>query len=119
MHPLIPIIGGIVDKLIPDKAAADAAKLKLFELEQGRQLAELDAAKSIIVAEAQGSWLSASWRPILMLTFGALIVARWLGFSAPELSEEEVLKLWDIVQLGIGGYVIGRSGEKIAAIMKK
>jgi hypothetical protein len=24
-----------------------------------------------------------------------------------------VLKLWDIVELGIGGYVIGRSAEKI------
>jgi hypothetical protein len=25
-----------------------------------------------------------------------------------------VLKLWDIVQLGLGGYVIGRSIEKVA-----
>jgi hypothetical protein len=49
-----------------------------------------------------------------MLTFGALIVARWLGYSAPGISEAEVLKLWDIVQLGLGGYVIGRSAEKIA-----
>lgn len=24
-----------------------------------------------------------------------------------------MLKLWDIVQLGLGGYVIGRSAEKI------
>jgi len=24
-----------------------------------------------------------------------------------------VLKLWDIVQLGLGGYVIGRSVEKV------
>jgi hypothetical protein len=45
--------------------------------------------------------------------FGALIVARWLGWSAPNLSQDEVLKLWDIVQLGLGGYVIGRSVEKV------
>jgi hypothetical protein len=49
-----------------------------------------------------------------MLTFGGLIVARWLGWSAPGISEAEVLKLWDIVQLGLGGYVIGRSIEKVA-----
>jgi hypothetical protein len=49
-----------------------------------------------------------------MLTFTALIVARWLGFSAPGISDAEVLKLWDIVQLGLGGYVMGRSVEKIA-----
>jgi hypothetical protein len=48
-----------------------------------------------------------------MLTFGALIVARWLGYAAPGLSETEVTKLWSIVELGIGGYVIGRSAEKI------
>jgi hypothetical protein len=29
------------------------------------------------------------------------------------LSEAEYLKLWSIVELGLGGYVIGRSAEKI------
>ena len=48
-----------------------------------------------------------------MLTFVALIVARWLGWSAPGLAEAEALKLWDIVEIGLGGYVIGRSAEKI------
>ncbi len=72
------------------------------------------AAGDIIKAEAQSDhFLAACWRPILMLTFGALIVARWLGWSAPGISEAEVLKLWDIVQLGLGGYVIGRSFEKV------
>jgi hypothetical protein len=54
-----------------------------------------------------------------MLTFGGLIVARWLGWSAPGISDAEVLKLWDIVQLGLGGYVIGRSAEKIAPSIAK
>ncbi len=64
--------------------------------------------------EAQGqSWLQRTWRPITMLTFVALIVARWLGWSAPNLSQAEALKLWDIVEIGLGGYVIGRSAEKV------
>ena len=58
-----------------------------------------------------------------MLTFGGLIVARWFGWAAPNLSEAEYLKLWSIVELGIGGYVIGRSAEKvfptIAQVLKK
>ena len=58
-----------------------------------------------------------------MLTFGGLIVARWLGWSAPNITEAEVLKLWSIVELGLGGYVIGRSVEKvvpaIAGALKK
>ena len=37
---------------------------------------------------------------------------RWLGWSAPGISEAEALKLWNIVEIGLGGYVIGRSAEK-------
>ena len=48
-----------------------------------------------------------------MLVFTGLIVARWFGWSAPNLSEAEYIKLWDIVELGLGGYVVGRSVEKI------
>ena len=49
-----------------------------------------------------------------MLFFAGLVGARWFGYSAPNMSEAEVMKLWDIVQLGIGGYTIGRTVEKVA-----
>jgi len=65
------------------------------------------------------SWLQRTWRPITMLVFVGLIVARWLGWSAPNLGEAEVLKLWDIVEIGLGGYVIGRSAEKILPTVVK
>lgn len=72
------------------------------------------AAAEVVKAEAQGqSWLQRTWRPITMLVFVGLIVARWLGWSAPNLGDAEVLKLWSIVEIGLGGYVIGRSAEKI------
>lgn len=112
---LVPILGKALGNLIPDPAVKAQA-----EAEIAKQLlassAELErAAGDIVLAEAKSEhFLAASWRPILMLTFGGLIVARWLGYSAPGISEAEVLKLWDIVQLGLGGYVIGRSAEKIA-----
>jgi len=48
-----------------------------------------------------------------MFVFVALIVARWLGWSAPNLSRAGALKLWDIVEIRLGGYVIGRSAEKV------
>ncbi|MCK4409126.1 MAG: hypothetical protein KAW67_03525 [Candidatus Eisenbacteria sp.] len=38
---------------------------------------------------------------------------RRLGWSAPNLTEAEALKLWDIVEIGLGGYVIGRTAEKV------
>ena len=113
--------GKLIDRLWPDPAQRDAAKLKLMELQQSGALAQLAAetelskgAADIVKTEAaSGNLLTSSWRPITMLVFVVLIVARWFGWAAPNLQPAEYLKLWDIVQLGLGGYVIGRSVEKI------
>jgi len=111
---LIHVIGDVLDKVIHDTVAQAEAKVKLMELAQKGEFAEMNARADIIKAEASSeSWLAQSWRPILMLTFGALIVARWMGFAAPGISDAEILKLWSIVELGLGGYVIGRTAEKI------
>ena len=112
---LIPVLGDIIGKLFPDPKLAQEAKLKLFEMQQAGQLKELDGAIQIITAEANGSWLQRNWRPILMMIFASLIVARWFGWTASNLQQEEYTQLWSILQLGIGGYVIGRSVEKTAA----
>lgn len=111
---LFPIVGDVIRRLFPDPAEAAKAQLEI-QMELMKRQAELEtAAADIVKAEASSEhWLTATWRPILMLTFGGLIVARWLGFSAPGLAEAEVIKLWSIVELGIGGYVIGRSAEKV------
>ena len=119
---LTSVIPSLLDKLFPDPKAAGEAKLKLMELQQSGALAELEASTKIALAgsevvkveAASTHWLAANWRPIIMLTFGGLIVARWFGFAAPNLTEAEYLKLWSIVEFGLGGYVIGRSVEKIA-----
>ena len=112
---LLPVLGDLFRRWFPDPAEAAKAQQDMVLALLSQQGALNAAAGDIIKAEAQSEhWLAACWRPILMLTFGALIVARWLGWSAPGISEAEVLKLWDIVQLGLGGYVIGRSIEKVA-----
>ena len=112
-------IGGkIIDKIFPDPTERDKAKLQLLEMQQRGELAEFTARADIVKTEASSDhWLAATWRPILMLTFGALIVARWFGWAAPNLSEAEYIKLWSIVELGLGGYVIGRSVEKTAPLI--
>ena len=104
----------IIDRLWPDPAQRDAAKLALLEMTQKGELAEFTGRAEIVKTEAASEhWLAADWRPLMMLTFGALIVARWFGWAAPNLTEAEYIKLWSIVELGLGGYVIGRSAEKI------
>lgn len=105
----------LIDRLLPDENAKAAARLELMKMAQEGELRELTARAEIIAAEAKSeSWLAQSWRPITMLVFTALIVTRWLGWSAPGIGEAEVLQLWRIVELGLGGYVIGRTAEKIA-----
>ena len=100
--------GKLLDKFFPDADAEMKEKMNQF-------LAVFTAQAQIVQAEASSSnWLASSWRPITMLTFVVLIEARWFGWAAPNLAEAEYLKLWDIVQLGLGGYVIGRSVEKVA-----
>ena len=83
------------------------------------KLAESQA--SVIIAEAQGSsWAQRNWRPILMLTFGYIVFHNYVltplavaaGFDVPIL--EIPGGMWALLTTGVGGYVIGRSGEKIA-----
>lgn len=110
---LAPILGKIVGNLFPDPEAKAKAESEVMAQLLAHQGQIEQAAASIIKTEAASKhWLAANWRPLLMLTFGGLIVARWFGWAAPNLSEAEYLALWDIVQLGIGGYVVGRSAEK-------
>lgn len=114
---ILDVGGKLLDKFFPDADAEMKGKMQQF-------LAVFTAQAQIVQAEASSSsWLASSWRPITMLTFVALIVARWFGWAAPNLAEAEYIKLWSIVELGLGGYVIGRSVEKvvpaIADAMKK
>jgi hypothetical protein len=128
---LIPILGPLLGQVVKSVFPNAEDELKRLELQNQIQLALINnsaaietAAASIVRAEAESEhWLTASWRPILMLVFGALIVARWFGWTAPGITEAVELKLWGILEIGIGGYVIGRSVEKaapaVAAALKK
>ena len=76
----------------------------------------LKSKANIISAEANGkSWLQRNWRPITMLTFLALVVCDSLGLLPFRLAEDA----WDLLKIGLGGYVVGRSAEKIAAPVAK
>lgn len=70
----------------------------------------LDSKAKIITAEATGqSWIQRNWRPITMLTFLVLVVLDSFGVLASPLAPEA----WTLLQIGLGGYVVGRSAEKI------
>jgi hypothetical protein len=112
---LVPILGNIVKSKFPDPAEAAKAEAEVAAQLWANANQLNIAAAEIIQAEASSKhWLASNWRPLTMLIFVGLIVARWFGWAAPELSEAEYLKLWSIVEFGLGGYVVGRSVEKVA-----
>ena len=115
---LIGSIGGkvldIVDNVVEDKDEANRLKFEIQRQLIENKSSELEAAAKIELAEAQGGWLQRNWRTLLMVTFAGLVVAHWFGFTAPNIPESVQNSLLNIVMVGIGGYVVGRSGEKIA-----
>lgn len=74
----------------------------------------IESKTAIIIAEAtQGSWLTRSWRPIMMLMFGFCIFWEVIGQThiVPVIVIPE--RMWDLMELGLGGYVVGRSAEQV------
>lgn len=104
----------VVDKIVPDKDLAIKIKAGLQSEAMAEARAVLDGQVKVLLAEMNGSWLQRNWRPMTMLAFVIMIMAHWFGFSAVNLTEPERLAVFDLVKIGLGGYVFGRSAEKVA-----
>lgn len=117
--PMVKTLFNTIDKTIDNKAEAEKIKQSIQQQLLSGQLKELEAQAQIITAEAKGGWLQRNWRPILMLVFAGLVVAHWFGFTAPNIPESVQNSLLNIVLVGMGGYVMGRSAEKVAETLKK
>lgn len=75
---------------------------------------QLKAKAEIITAEAKSEhWITATWRPITMLAFVAAILAYWFGLTPDTIPPDAIDEMFLLVQIGLGGYVVGRSAEKI------
>jgi len=123
MKKIIDWFGGTVvkdlmsglDKLFTSKEEKILAENAIKQILVQKQLELQKMQTEIIVSESNGNWLQRSWRPILMLAFGFIVIyvkflAPLFDFRIPELEDE----FWNLLQLGIGGYVVGRSAEKIS-----
>lgn len=115
IQPVSDVLNTVLKRVLPeDPELQRKAQSEVLQALHGQHMQELQAAMNVIVAESQGGLLARNWRPIVMLTFTACVVAHWLGYTPDNLPPEQVEHLLDIVQLGLGGYVIGRSAEKVA-----
>ena len=107
----------LVDDLTTSDEEKESLRIQLVKienefaskvLEYEKKLTE--AQSSVVKAEATGhSWLQRNWRPITMLTFLALVVLDGFNLLVCRLPGDA----WTLLQIGLGGYVVGRSAEKI------
>jgi hypothetical protein len=111
----------IADQELRRKLAAELEKQAVNYFTRG---AELGA--GVVMAEVQSEhWLSRSWRPLLMLLLmGFLVLAGFVlpladaiaGRTLPFAPRWQALPqgFWDFLAVGMGGYIGGRSLEKVA-----
>jgi hypothetical protein len=108
------LLGGL-DKLFTSKEEKIKAESIIKQILIEKQLELQQMQTDVIIAEAKGNWLQRSWRPILMLSFGFIVIyvkfiAPVFGLTIPALE----IEFWELLKIGIGGYVVGRSAEKIS-----
>jgi hypothetical protein len=77
-------LAGVLDRVIPDPAARDAAKLKLVELERTRELEGVKAQLSAVLAEAGSAdpWTSRARPGFLYVMYALLLWSIPMGLIA-------------------------------------
>ena len=113
-------VGDTIDKVTTSDDEKLKAKNDLTQIVTDAINQSTSYQRDVLVAELQGNWLQRSWRPILMLAFGFIVV--YSKFIAPAFHLPNAVledNFWNLMQLGIGGYVVGRSVEKVADTVTK
>ena len=113
---LVSAVGNIVNRLtLPgrEKKQLETDILRLLIAVEEKTISEQAAA---IREEARGNWLQRSWRPIVMLVFTVIVLAGTF-LNLPILSDTS--RFWDLLEIGLGGYIIGRGGEQLVSSLFK
>ena len=117
LNLLIGPITTLIERLIPDKEKSDEAKAEMMTILVKAKAQEMESRAKVVIAEATGeSWLQRNWRPITMMFFLILLGSYWFGLAPQYLIDNPAIvsNLFTLLEIGIGGYIVGRSGEKIA-----
>jgi hypothetical protein len=121
--PLAKILFNTIDKAVPDKDLQEKLKAQLQTQLLQSNTQELQAAAKIIEAEAKAGWFASSWRPLLMYVLIFILVWNYVigpvikVFTGAVISFELPGDVWTLLNVGLGGYVVGRSAESVARTM--
>ncbi len=84
---LLPLLGNLLDKLLPDPKAANDAKLQLMQMVQAGELAQLDATTKLAIGQleinkveaASSNLFVAGPRPFIMWVCGFAFAFKFIG----------------------------------------
>ena len=127
---LLPLLGTVLDKVLPrvvsDKDQVNAIKAEVTSALIAQEGELRQAAADIVKTEALGhSWLQRNWRPLLMLTIVCVVANNFLiapyaqALFGVGIALELPERLWDLMMVGVGGYVVGRSVERGIDLWRK
>lgn len=107
-------VSNVLDNVITSDDERLKAKNELTKIvtEKLNELAQ--AQRDVLLQELQGNKLQRNWRPVVMLMFAFIVV--YSKFIAPAFglpNAELEPYFWNLLEIGIGGYVIGRTIEKV------
>ena len=121
--PLAKILFSTIEKSVPDKDLQAKLKADMQTQLMQSHTQELTAAAKIIEAEAKAGWFASSWRPLLMYVLIFILVWNYVigpvikVFTGAVISFELPGDVWTLLNVGLGGYVVGRSAESVARTM--
>lgn len=121
--PLAKILFNTIEKAVPDKDLQEKLKAQLQTQLLQSHTQELQAASRIVEAEAKAGWFASSWRPLLMYVLIFILVWNYVigpvikVFMGAVITFELPGDVWTLLNVGLGGYVVGRSAESVARTM--
>jgi len=109
----------LIKKWFPDPEEASRREAELSSMILNQELEVFKTQASVIRTESKSEhFLSATWRPITMLVFVFIIannyiIAPYISlFFGVDVGLDLPPDMWDLLKIGLGGYVVGRSSEK-------
>jgi hypothetical protein len=118
-NELIDSVGDAVDKVITNDDEKLRAKEQITEIVLDQLNDLYDTQSRVLSKEMEGNWLQRNWRPMVMLAFACILIAKWFGMTDDSIDSALELKLMEIIELGLGGYVVGRTAEKVVDSVTK
>jgi len=125
---LLPVVGKVLDRILPDKAQRDEAERQLLVLQQAGDLKQIETQLSAIIAEANSAdpWTSRARPSFLYVVYIVVLAAIPMGFlyaANPETASNVTTgfadwlsaipeEMWTLFAVGYLGYTGARTLDK-------